>query len=79
MTHRKLIYLVTFAVSISLLLGLPAIAQPQSDLVSIDQAAGWRYLDVNYRPSSSFVYSAAQSGLLLGVNFNLKQPVCPQS
>jgi hypothetical protein len=35
-------------------------------------AAGWRYLDVNYRPSSSFVYSAAQSGLLLGVTFNLK-------
>jgi hypothetical protein len=35
-------------------------------------AAGWRYLDVNYRPSSSFVYSAAQSGLLLGVTVNLK-------
>jgi hypothetical protein len=34
--------------------------------------AGWRYLDVNYRPSSSFVYDAAQSGLLLGVTFNLK-------
>ena len=35
-------------------------------------AAGWRYLDVNYRPSSSFVYSAGQSDLLLGVTFNLK-------
>jgi hypothetical protein len=33
---------------------------------------GWRYLDVNYRPSSSFVYDAAQSGLLLGVSINLK-------
>jgi hypothetical protein len=34
--------------------------------------AGWRYLDVNYRPSSSFVYDVAQSGLLLGVTINLK-------
>jgi len=34
--------------------------------------AGWRYLDVNYRPSSSFVYDVAQSGLLLGVTFNLR-------
>jgi hypothetical protein len=34
--------------------------------------AGWRYLDVNYRPSSSFVYDVAQSGLLLGVTFNVK-------
>jgi hypothetical protein len=34
--------------------------------------AGWRYLDVNYRPSSSFVYDAAQSGLLLGVTFNIR-------
>jgi hypothetical protein len=34
--------------------------------------AGWRYLDVNYRPGSSFIYDAAQSGLLLGVTFNLK-------
>ena len=33
---------------------------------------GWRYLDVNYRPSSSFVYDVAQSGLLLGVTFNLR-------
>jgi hypothetical protein len=34
--------------------------------------AGWRYLDVNYRPSSSFVYDVAQNGLLLGVTINLK-------
>ena len=34
--------------------------------------AGWRYLDVNYRPSSSFVYDVAQSGLLLGVTFNVR-------
>ncbi len=34
--------------------------------------AGWRYLDVDYRPSSSFVYDSAQSGFLLGVTFNLK-------
>jgi len=35
---------------------------------------GWRYLDVNYRSSGrfSFVYDAAQSGLLLGVTFNVK-------
>jgi hypothetical protein len=33
---------------------------------------GWRYMDVNYRPASSFVYDAAQQGLLLGVTFNLK-------
>jgi hypothetical protein len=34
--------------------------------------AGWRYLDVNYRPVSSLVYDVAQSGLLLGATFNLK-------
>jgi hypothetical protein len=34
--------------------------------------AGWRYMDINYRPSSDFVYDAAQSGLLLGVTINLK-------
>jgi hypothetical protein len=39
---------------------------------SVMLGAGWRYLDVNYRPSSSFVYDVAQSGLLLGVTFNLK-------
>jgi hypothetical protein len=34
--------------------------------------AGWRYLDVNYRNSSSFVYNTATSGLLLGLTINLK-------
>jgi hypothetical protein len=31
-----------------------------------------RYLDVNYRSSSSFIYDVAQSGLFLGVTFILK-------
>jgi hypothetical protein len=36
--------------------------------------AGWRYLDVNYRPSSSnlFVYNVHQSGAIAGVTFRLK-------
>ena len=34
--------------------------------------AGWRYLDVNYRSSSSFIYNTATSGLLLGLTINLK-------
>lgn len=34
--------------------------------------AGWRYLDVNYRSSSSFVYNTATSGLLLGLTISLK-------
>jgi hypothetical protein len=33
---------------------------------------GWRYLDINYRPASNFVYDAAQQGILLGVTINLK-------
>ena len=33
---------------------------------------GWRYLDINYRPASNFVYDAAQQGILLGATFNLK-------
>lgn len=33
---------------------------------------GWRYLDVNYRPSSTFIYDGVTSGILLGVTFNLK-------
>ena len=35
---------------------------------------GWRYLDVNYRPSSrfSFVYDMATSGVILGATFNVK-------
>ena len=33
---------------------------------------GWRYLDVNYRPSSTFIYDGATSGIALGATFNLK-------
>jgi hypothetical protein len=33
---------------------------------------GWRYLDVNYRPSSTFVFDGVTSGILLGATFNLK-------
>ena len=33
---------------------------------------GWRYLDVNYRPSSTFVFDGATSGIVLGATFNLK-------
>ena len=33
---------------------------------------GYRYLDVNYRPGSTFVYDGATSGILLGATFNLK-------
>jgi hypothetical protein len=33
---------------------------------------GWRYMYVNYRPSSSFVYQTAMSGLILGVTIPLK-------
>ncbi|HTT17973.1 MAG TPA: hypothetical protein VMG82_03445 [Candidatus Sulfotelmatobacter sp.] len=34
--------------------------------------AGYRYLDVNYRSSNSFVYNTATSGLLLGLTIDLK-------
>jgi len=34
--------------------------------------AGWRYMYVNYRPSSTFVYQTAMSGLILGVTIPLK-------
>jgi len=34
--------------------------------------AAWRYLDVNYRPKSTFVYDMATSGLIMGATFNLK-------
>ena len=36
--------------------------------------AGWRYLDVNYRPNSgvSFVYDVATSGVIVGATFNVK-------
>jgi len=33
---------------------------------------GYRYLDVNYRPSSTFVYDGATSGILLGTTFYVK-------
>jgi len=33
---------------------------------------GWRYLDVDYRGNNQFVYDAAQSGLILGVNHKWK-------
>jgi hypothetical protein len=33
---------------------------------------GWRYLDVNYRPSGGFVYNVASTGLLLGATITLK-------
>ena len=38
----------------------------------IDLQAGWRYLAVNYRPKSTFVYDTETSGLLLGATINLK-------
>ncbi|HTU50786.1 MAG TPA: hypothetical protein VMF56_09340 [Acidobacteriaceae bacterium] len=34
--------------------------------------AGWRYLAVNYRPKSTFVYDVDTSGLLIGATINLK-------
>jgi hypothetical protein len=34
--------------------------------------AGYRYMSVNYRPQSTFVYDVAQSGLVLGATINLK-------
>jgi hypothetical protein len=34
--------------------------------------AGWRYMDVNYRPGKSILLDVAQTGLLLGVTFNVK-------
>jgi hypothetical protein len=34
--------------------------------------AGYRYMDVNYRPSSTFVYDVAQSGLIIGATWNAK-------
>jgi hypothetical protein len=33
---------------------------------------GWRYLDVDYRPSSTFVYDMVTSGVLIGATFNIK-------
>jgi hypothetical protein len=33
---------------------------------------GWRYMDVDYRPRSTFLYDVAVSGMLIGATFNLK-------
>jgi hypothetical protein len=34
--------------------------------------AGYRYLDVDYRPQSTFVYNVAESGIMLGATIYLK-------
>ena len=34
--------------------------------------AGYRYMDVNYRPSSTFVYDVEQSGIIAGATWNVK-------
>jgi hypothetical protein len=34
--------------------------------------AGYRYMSVDYRPQSTFVYDVTQTGLVLGATFNLK-------
>jgi hypothetical protein len=34
--------------------------------------AGYRYLDVNYRPQSTFVYNVAQSGIIVGATWSVK-------
>jgi len=34
--------------------------------------AGYRYLAVNYRPGSSFVYDIAQSGIIVGATWSVK-------
>jgi hypothetical protein len=34
--------------------------------------AGYRYMSVNYRPESTFVYDVRQSGLILGATWNVK-------
>ena len=39
---------------------------------SIIGQLGWRYLDVNYRSTSTFIYDAVTSGIMLGMTFNLK-------
>jgi len=39
---------------------------------SIVLQTGWRYLDVNYRPKSTFVYDTATTGLIVGATFYLK-------
>lgn len=39
---------------------------------NINLQAGWRYLAVNYRPKSTFVYDMVTSGILIGAVINLK-------
>ncbi len=39
---------------------------------NVDLQAGWRYLAVNYRPQSTFVYDVDTSGLLIGAIIALK-------
>jgi len=39
---------------------------------SIILQGGWRYLDVDYQPSSTFVYDMVTSGVLIGATFNVK-------
>ena len=34
--------------------------------------AGYRYMSVNYRPQSTFVYDMTMSGLVLGATWNAK-------
>ena len=34
--------------------------------------AGYRYMSVNYRPSSTFVYDVTQSGIIVGATWNVK-------
>jgi len=34
--------------------------------------AGWRYMDVDYRPGKTALLDVAQTGLVLGVTFNVK-------
>ena len=39
---------------------------------NVDLQAGWRYLSVDYRPKSTFVYDVDTSGLLIGATIALK-------
>jgi len=34
--------------------------------------AGYRYMSVNYRPETTFVYDMTLSGLILGATWNTK-------
>jgi hypothetical protein len=39
---------------------------------NVNLQAGWRYLAVNYRPQSTFVYDTVTSGILIGAVIALK-------